>query len=94
MLRGEPSSNEFMAFWVVPEGDGVRVLAGMHVNVWDTIDDVQRLVRDRTVVDRARLTDPEVPLGDARPDGWTSRRGVGEVRRTARPRAGVAGCPP
>jgi 3-phenylpropionate/trans-cinnamate dioxygenase ferredoxin reductase component len=64
LLRGEPKSNEFMAFWVLPEGDGVRVLAGMHVNVWDTIDDVQRLVRDRTVVDRARLSDPEVPLGE------------------------------
>jgi 3-phenylpropionate/trans-cinnamate dioxygenase ferredoxin reductase subunit len=64
VLRGDPKSNEFMAFWVVPEGDGVRVLAGMHVNVWDTIDDVQRLVRDRTVVDRDRLADPKVPLAD------------------------------
>ncbi len=64
LLRGEPSSNEFMAFWVVPEGDGVRVLAGMHVNVWDTIDDVQRLVRDKTVVGRDRLADPKVPLAD------------------------------
>ena len=36
----------------------------MHVNVWDTIDDVQHLVRDRTVVDRDRLADPTVPLGD------------------------------
>jgi 3-phenylpropionate/trans-cinnamate dioxygenase ferredoxin reductase subunit len=62
VLRGEPSSNEFMAFWVVPEGDGVRVLAGMHVNVWDTIDAVQQLVRDGTVVDRDRLSDPDVPL--------------------------------
>ena len=66
VLRGEPSSNEFMAFWVVPEGEGVRVLAGMHVNVWDTIDDVQRLVRDHAVVDPARLGDPDVPLGDLR----------------------------
>ncbi|MGO4601070.1 NAD(P)/FAD-dependent oxidoreductase [Terrabacter sp. 2YAF2] len=64
LLRGEPSSNEFMAFWVVPEGEGVRVLAGMHVNVWDTIDDVQRLVRDKTVVDRGRLADPKVALAD------------------------------
>jgi 3-phenylpropionate/trans-cinnamate dioxygenase ferredoxin reductase subunit len=63
VLRGDPSSNEFMAFWVVPDAQGVRVLAGMHVNVWDTIDDVQRLVRDRTVVDRDRLADPGVPLG-------------------------------
>jgi len=64
VLRGDPSANEYMAFWVVPEGDGVRVLAGMHVNVWDTIDDVQRLVRKRTVVDRDRLADPQVSLGD------------------------------
>lgn len=64
VLRGEPSGNEFMAFWVVPEGDGVRVLAGMHVNVWDTIDDVQRLVRDRTVVERNRLADPDVALSE------------------------------
>ncbi len=62
VLRGDPSTNEFMAFWVVPEGDGVRVLAGMHVNVWDTIDAVQSLVRDRTVVDRGRLAEPDVPL--------------------------------
>jgi 3-phenylpropionate/trans-cinnamate dioxygenase ferredoxin reductase subunit len=51
-----------MAFWVVPEGDGVRVLAGMHVNVWDTIDAVQTLIRERAVVSRERLADPSVPL--------------------------------
>ncbi len=62
VLRGDPSTDEFMAFWVVPDGDGVRVLAGMHVNVWDTIDAVQSLVRERVVVDRDRLTDPDVPL--------------------------------
>lgn len=64
VLRGDPAGNEFMAFWVVPQDDGVRVLAGMHVNVWDTIDDVQRLVRERTVVDRDRLADPGVALSD------------------------------
>ena len=89
LLRGEPSSNEFMAFWVVPEGDGVRVLAGMHVNVWDTIDDVQRLVRDRTVVDRDRLADPEVAA--RRPD-LTGADGA--VTRHHAARAGMAGCPP
>jgi 3-phenylpropionate/trans-cinnamate dioxygenase ferredoxin reductase subunit len=56
-----------MAFWVVPEGDGVRVLAGMHVNMWDTMDAVQALVRDRTPVDRARLADPGVALTDVVP---------------------------
>ena len=64
VLRGDPATNAFMAFWVVPEGSGVRVLAGMHVNVWDTIDAVQRLVRERTVVDRDRLADPDVPLDE------------------------------
>jgi 3-phenylpropionate/trans-cinnamate dioxygenase ferredoxin reductase subunit len=60
ILRGDPKSNEFMAFWL----DGDRVLAGMHVNVWDTIDAVQDLVRQRTPVDRGRLADPSVPLSD------------------------------
>ncbi len=64
VIRGDRSANEFMAFWVVPEGDGVRVLAGMHVNVWDTIDAVQALVRDRTVVDRERLADADLALVD------------------------------
>jgi 3-phenylpropionate/trans-cinnamate dioxygenase ferredoxin reductase subunit len=64
VLRGDPASNAFMAFWVVPEAAGVRVLAGMHVNVWDTIDAVQSLVRGRTVVDRGRLADAEVDLAD------------------------------
>ena len=64
VLRGDPKSNEFMAFWVVPEGSGVRVLAGMHVNVWDTMDAVQALIRGRVAVDRARLADPGVALTD------------------------------
>ena len=64
VLRGDPKSNEFMAFWVVPAGGGVRVLAGMHVNMWDTMDAVQALVRDRTSVDRARLADPDIALTD------------------------------
>ncbi|HSK33843.1 MAG TPA: FAD-dependent oxidoreductase [Propionicimonas sp.] len=62
VVRGDLATNEFMAFWVVPDGDGVRVLAGMHVNVWDTIDAVQSLIRDRAVVTRERLADPGVPL--------------------------------
>jgi 3-phenylpropionate/trans-cinnamate dioxygenase ferredoxin reductase subunit len=47
---------------VTPEGDGERVLAGLHVNVWDTIDAIKALVRERTLVDRARLADKDVPL--------------------------------
>ena len=69
VLRGDLAANEFMAFWVVPADseagdDAVRVLAGMHVNVWDTIDAVQQLVRHRTAVDRSKLADADVPLRD------------------------------
>lgn len=67
IVRGDPATNEFMAFWVLPDGDGVTVLAGMHVNVWDTIDAVQALIREGTVVSREGLADPSVPLGELRP---------------------------
>ena len=59
VFRGDPASREFIAFWLL-EG---RVLAGMNVNVWEVNDDVQALIRARRPVDRARLTDPETPLG-------------------------------
>ncbi len=62
VVRGDLASNEFMAFWVVPAGDGVTVLAGMHVNVWDTIDAVQALIREGRVVSRDRLADASIPL--------------------------------
>lgn len=62
VLRGDPATNAFMAFWVAPHGSGHRVLAGMHVNVWDTIETIKSLVRNYTVVDVAKLADPEVPL--------------------------------
>jgi 3-phenylpropionate/trans-cinnamate dioxygenase ferredoxin reductase subunit len=68
VLRGDPESNEFMAFWLTPDGDGERVLAGMHVNVWDTIDAVKKLVTDRTHVDRAKLADKDVPLDQVAAD--------------------------
>ena len=83
VLRGEPSTNEFMAFWVVADGDGVRVLAGMHVNVWDTIDAVQQLVRDRTVVDRDRLASTTIPLGGWRPPPARRARSEGARRGVA-----------
>jgi 3-phenylpropionate/trans-cinnamate dioxygenase ferredoxin reductase subunit len=63
VYRGDPSSGEFIAFWV---RDG-RVLAGMNVNVWDVADQIQGLVRAGYAgkpVDLARLADPAVPLGD------------------------------
>jgi 3-phenylpropionate/trans-cinnamate dioxygenase ferredoxin reductase subunit len=36
----------------------------MNVNVWDVIEDVQRLIRDRVTVDDRRLADPDVPLAE------------------------------
>ena len=59
VFRGDPGSREFIAFWLL-EG---RVLAGMNVNVWDVNDEVQALIRARRPVDKARLTDPDTPLG-------------------------------
>ncbi len=64
VVRGDEQGSEFMAFWVVPAEGGVRLLAGMHVNVWDTMDAVQSLIRARTAVSRDRLADPSVPLDD------------------------------
>ena len=60
VFRGSIDEQEFLAFWL----DQGRVVAGMNVNVWDVVDDVQRLIRSRTEVDPSRLADPDVPLGD------------------------------
>jgi 3-phenylpropionate/trans-cinnamate dioxygenase ferredoxin reductase subunit len=59
VLRGDPAGREFIAFWL--DGAG-RVTAGMNVNVWDVAGAIQALIRARTPVDRARLSDPDVPL--------------------------------
>jgi 3-phenylpropionate/trans-cinnamate dioxygenase ferredoxin reductase subunit len=64
VLRGDPASGAFMAFWVVPEGEGVRVLAGMHVNTWDTIDAIIALIRAEHPIGPDRLADPEIPLDE------------------------------
>jgi 3-phenylpropionate/trans-cinnamate dioxygenase ferredoxin reductase subunit len=58
VLRGDMGSREFVAFWV--RGD--RLMAGMNVNVWDVSDPIQELVRSGAPVDRARLSDPDVPI--------------------------------
>ena len=58
VVRGDLAGREFIAFWL---RDG-RVTAGMNVNVWDVGDPVKALIRSRTVVDRDRLADPDVPL--------------------------------
>jgi len=40
ILRGQPESGAFTAFWL---SDG-RVLAGMHANDWDAIDPIRQIV--------------------------------------------------
>ena len=58
VFRGDPATREFIAFWIVED----RVVAGMNVNVWDVIDDIQGLIRARVAVDDRRLADPDVPI--------------------------------
>jgi 3-phenylpropionate/trans-cinnamate dioxygenase ferredoxin reductase subunit len=58
VLRGDPATREFVAFWLT----GDRVVAGMAVNVWDMMEPIQRLIRERVAVEDHRLADPEVSL--------------------------------
>ncbi len=60
VFRGDVEARELIAFWL---SDG-RVVAGMNMNVWDVSDQIRDLVLSRRQLDRAALTDPEVPLGD------------------------------
>ena len=61
VLRGDPASGAYLAFWL---DDDHRVLAGMHVNVWDAIDAIRELVGSRVPVDPERLADPQVGLSE------------------------------
>ncbi|MGH3357003.1 MAG: NAD(P)/FAD-dependent oxidoreductase, partial [Nocardioidaceae bacterium] len=60
VTRGDVPGREFMAFWL----DDDRMLAGMHVDVWDTMDDVQELIRSGRRVDPGKLADSDVPLAN------------------------------
>jgi 3-phenylpropionate/trans-cinnamate dioxygenase ferredoxin reductase subunit len=60
VFRGDPSTFEFLAFWM----RGNRVAAGMNVNVWDVNEDIQALVRSEASVDDEALRDPDVALGE------------------------------
>jgi len=61
VLRGDPASGAYLAFWL---DDDNRVLAGMHVNTWDTIDAIRDLVRSKAPVDPTRLADPDTDLSE------------------------------
>ena len=62
VLRGDVDGLAFHAFWVA----GDRVVAGMHVNLWDDgIGPVQELINSEQPVDAAKLADTSVPLADS-----------------------------
>jgi 3-phenylpropionate/trans-cinnamate dioxygenase ferredoxin reductase subunit len=63
VIRGDLAAREFIAFWMVED----RVVAGMNVNVWDVVDPIQRLIRERVSVDDKRLADPDVALDQLAP---------------------------
>jgi 3-phenylpropionate/trans-cinnamate dioxygenase ferredoxin reductase subunit len=58
VLRGDQAALNFTAWWL--RGD--QVVAGMHVNDWDAIGDVRRIVG--STVDGDRLADESVALSD------------------------------
>jgi 3-phenylpropionate/trans-cinnamate dioxygenase ferredoxin reductase component len=60
VVRGDPASREFIAFWLVDD----RIVAGMNVGVWDVTDDIQSLIRTGATVDDGRLADTDVPVED------------------------------
>lgn len=51
VYRGSVDDLEFIAYWL-REG---RVVAGMNVNVWDVVDDIQELIRSGRVIDPTTL---------------------------------------
>ncbi|HKQ02033.1 MAG TPA: FAD-dependent oxidoreductase [Actinomycetes bacterium] len=58
VVRGDPATREFIAFWLKDQ----RVLAGMNANVWGVTEPIQALIRGGRPVDPARLADPDIPL--------------------------------
>jgi 3-phenylpropionate/trans-cinnamate dioxygenase ferredoxin reductase subunit len=61
VTRGDVDGRAFYAFWLA----GGRVVAGMHVNLWDDgIEPVQELIRSDVTVSKDRLADASVPLAE------------------------------
>ncbi|MGP3956952.1 NAD(P)/FAD-dependent oxidoreductase [Nonomuraea sp. 3N208] len=51
VYRGDVESLEFIAYWLRDS----RVIAGMNVNVWDVVDEIQELIRSRAIVNPKEL---------------------------------------
>lgn len=60
VLRGDPASGAFLAFWLQ---DGC-VVATLNANVWGQADALDALLGSRATPDPQRLADPEVDLAD------------------------------
>lgn len=59
VLRGDPAAEAFVAFWLRPVGEGRgRVVAGMHVNVWDAQPEITAAITSGSVLDVAALATP------------------------------------
>jgi 3-phenylpropionate/trans-cinnamate dioxygenase ferredoxin reductase subunit len=58
VFRGDPSSREFLAFWL----KGERVVAAMNMNVWDLHDELRELIGSRAPVSRRDLEDADASL--------------------------------
>ena len=61
IVRGDLAGREFVGFWL---DESNRIKAAINVNVWDVIDAVKPLITDGTVVDPARLANPDVAYGE------------------------------
>jgi 3-phenylpropionate/trans-cinnamate dioxygenase ferredoxin reductase subunit len=58
VVRGDPATHAFLAFWLKDQ----QVVAGMNAGVWDVVEPIQTLIRGGRPVDPARLADPGIPL--------------------------------
>lgn len=52
VYRGDVDNLEFIAYWLRDS----RVIAGMNVNVWDVVDEIQELIRSGVTVDPKELS--------------------------------------
>jgi 3-phenylpropionate/trans-cinnamate dioxygenase ferredoxin reductase subunit len=52
VYRGSVEDLEFIAYWL----RGGRVIAGMNVNTWDVVEEIQELIRSGVIVDQKELS--------------------------------------
>ena len=64
VVRGDPATRHLIAFWLDADQ---RPTAAMHVNEWDAIDPLRRLVDAAAPADPERLADASVPLEELAP---------------------------